>query len=112
MNNRINVDLFKRCYYKSLLPIDKINEFLQLFSESEIEQVTKTLISIFDVTITKNVLLNLETSEDKQSYLRLLQEDYSSPMILDYLIDQFPKSSELISESIDRALLSATTAIK
>lgn len=112
MNNKINVDHFKRCYYRSLLPLEKINEFLVKFSDSEIEQTTKSLIALFDVAITKTVLINLETQENKETFLRLLQEDYQSPEILDFLIDQFPRSKELLTETIERTLLSANTAIK
>lgn len=110
--NLINVDHFKRVYYKALLPLDKINDFLHGFNKKEIETVTITLISIFDVSISDVLLDKLSSFENKVEFLRLCQDDYSNLKILDYLIDKFPDSEEIIKETIDRSLLASKTAVK
>jgi len=107
----INIDLFKQSYYKGMLPLTSINDFLKDFDSREIDAVTKTLISIFDVAITKTILNNLEEISDKQEFLRLTQADYSSNDIMDFLTDKFPGSEELIKQTLERTLLSAKRAI-
>jgi len=106
-NNLINVDYLKQVYYKSLLPLDKINEFLVFFENDHADEVTKVLISIMNVAITSTLLDNFETLDDKKQFLRLCQDDYQNPKILDFLIDKFPDSQQNILESIERSLLSA-----
>ncbi len=112
MDNLINVDHFKMTFYKAFLPLDKINIFLAKFSENEVETVTQVLISLFDTTITKTLLENFESIEQKQQFLRLLETKESSETIMNFLIDTFPGSEALITETLERTLLSATTAIK
>lgn len=109
--NLINIDYFKKSYYKALLPLNEINTFLSLFEAREIDSATKTLISLFDTAITKTILSHLDSTEDKQKFLRLLQDDYSSPAILDFLTDTFPGSEELIRQTLERTLLSAKKSI-
>lgn len=107
----INVDYFKKSYYKAILPLKEINNFLESFQSHELDTVTKTLISLFDTVITKVILLNLDSLSEKQDFLRLLQDDYSSPAIMDFLTDKFPGSEELIKQTIERTLLSAKKSI-
>ncbi|GIK83918.1 MAG: hypothetical protein BroJett025_05400 [Patescibacteria group bacterium] len=107
----INIDSFKQNYYKALLPLEEINAFLGQFEERELEAATQSLISLFDVAITKTVLLNLDSVPEKQEFLRLAQDDYTSPAVLDFLIDTFPGSEELIKQALERTLLSAKKAI-
>ncbi len=107
----INIDYFKKSYYKALLPLPQINEFLKEFESREIDTVTKTLIALFDVSITKTLLLNLEQREDQEEFLRLIQNDYTNPAIFDFLTDKFPGSEELIKQTLERTLLSAKKAI-
>lgn len=109
--NLISIDYFKKSYYKSLLPLPQINEFLKKFESQEIDVVTKTLISLFDTVLTKTILNNLQTLEKKQAFLRIAQDDYSSPAILDFLTDEFPGSETLIKQTLERTLLSAKSAI-
>jgi hypothetical protein len=113
MNNidLINVDYFKKSYYKAILPLKEINNFLENFQEHEVDSVTKILISLFDTAITKVILSNLDDLNEKQDFLRLIQDDYSSPLIMDYLTDKFPGSEELIKQTIERTLLSAKKSI-
>jgi hypothetical protein len=113
MNNidLINVDYFKKSYYKAILPLKEINNFLENFQEHEIDAVTKTLISLFDTSITKAVLANLSSLSEKQDFLRLIQDNYTSPSIMDFLTDKFPGSEELIKQTIERTLLSAKKSI-
>lgn len=106
-DNLINVDYLKLVYYKSLLPLDKINDFLKLFKNEDSDDVTKILISIMNIAITSSLLDNFESLEDKKQFLRLCQDDYQNPRILDFLIDKFPDSQQNILESIERSLLSA-----
>ena len=110
-NNLINVDYFKKVYYKSLLPLDKINDFLGLFDKNEVDHTTKILISILNTTITDTLLDDFETLEDKKQFLRLCQDNYQSPKILDRLVDEFPGSEQIIIEIIERTLLSAKKAV-
>ena len=109
--NLINVDYFKKSYYRALLPLDEINDLLQQFEERELEAVTQTIISLFDTAVTTTILNTLETLETKQEFLRLAQDDYSSPAIFDFLTDLFPGSEELIKQTLERILLSAKKAI-
>lgn len=95
-----------------MLPLEDINQFLQDFESHEVDEVTKTLIVIFDTAITKKVLSSLDSLEEKQTFLRLLQDDYSSPEILDFLIDTFPGSEALITETLERTLLAAKASIR
>ena len=111
LNNLINVDYFKKSYYKAFLPLNQINAFLQLFDERELDGVNKTIVALFDTAVTKTIVATLETTADKQEFLRLAQDDYSSPAILDFLIDKFPGSEELILQTLERTLLSAKKAI-
>jgi len=60
-----------------------------------------------NVAITSTLLDNFETLDDKKQFLRLCQDDYQNPKILDFLIDKFPDSQQNILESIERSLLSA-----
>ncbi|MBU0974346.1 hypothetical protein KKD03_01445 [Patescibacteria group bacterium] len=106
-NNLINVDYLKQVYYKSLLPLDKINEFLAIFENKYADDATKILISIMNIAIASTLLDNFENQEDKKQFLRLCQDDYHNPKILDFLIDKFPDSQQNILESIERSLLSA-----
>ena len=106
-DNLINVDYFKQVFYKSLLPLDKINDFLLLFEKEDSDYATKILISILNVAIVDSLLDELNNVEDKKEFLRLCQDDYQSPKILDYLVDKFPDSQQNITESIERTLLSA-----
>ncbi len=106
-DNLINVDYLKKVYYKSLLPLDKINEFLIFFEKEYADEATKILISIMNIAITSNLLDNFESLEDRKQFLRLCQDDYQNPKILDFLIDKFPDSQHNILESIERSLLSA-----
>ncbi len=110
-NNLINVDYFKKSYYKALLPLDQINTFLNQFDQRELEMVTQTLIALFDTAVTKTIFDTLETQQDKQEFLRLAQDNYTSPVILDFLTDKFPGSEELILQTLERTLLSAKKAI-
>ncbi len=109
--NLINVDYFKKSYYRALLPLDEINGLLKQFEERELEAVTQTVISLFDTAVTRTILSTLETPQAKQEFLRLAQDDYSSPAILDFLTDTFPGSEELIKQTLERTLLSAKKAI-
>lgn len=111
MDNLINVDHFKMTFYKTLLPLDKINYFLNTFTPNEVETVTKVLIAIFDTEVSKTILENLDSIQQKQDFLRLLESKESSETIMNYLIDAFPGSEAVISETLERALLSAQTAI-
>jgi len=111
-NSLINVDYFKQVYYKSLLPLDKISDFLTLFEKEDLNQATKVLISILNITITNSLLDNFKNLEDKKKFLRLCQDDYQNPKILDYLIDKFPVTKQGILEIIERTLLSAKKVIK
>lgn len=113
MNNidLINIDYFKKSYYKALLPLKEINTFLEGFKSHEVDNVTKTLISIFDTAITKAVLTNLKSLSEKQDFLRLLQDDYSNPAVINFLTDKFTDSEELIKQTIERTLLSAKKSI-
>lgn len=109
--NLINIDYFKQSYYKAILPLAEINEFLAYFDNREVDSVTKTLIAIFDVAITKTVLANLSNDDDKKEFLRLAQDDYSSNKILEFLVDKFPGSEELLKQTLERTLLSAKKVI-
>lgn len=109
--NLINIDYFKKSYYKALLPLNEINVFLSMFEGREIDSATKTLISLFDTSITKTILSHLDSVNDKQNFLRLLQDDYSSPAVLDFLTDTFPGSEELIRQTLERTLLSAKKSL-
>lgn len=110
-NNLINVDFFKLVFYKSLLPLDKINDFLTNFEETEVDHASQILISILNLNITSALLDDFENLEDKKQFLRLCQDDYQSPKILDFLIEKFPDSQQMIVENIERSLLSAKKAI-
>lgn len=107
----ITIEAFSKNYYKALLPLEKINAFLSVFDSRELEIATNTLISLFDTALTKAILANLHSTEQKQEFLRLIQDDYSSPTIMDYLIELFPNSEKLIMETLERTLLSAKKAI-
>lgn len=107
----INIDYFKMSYYKSLLPLVEINDFLKNFEAREVDTATKTLISIFDTNITKTILSNLDSIEEKQEFLRIIQENYTNNSIMDFLTDKFPGSEELIKQTLERTLLSAKRAI-
>jgi hypothetical protein len=112
MDNLINVDHFKMTFYKAFLPLDQINSFLSKFTPKEVEAVTKVLISIFDTEIVKTLLENFDSTEQKQQFLRLLESKESSETIMNFLIDTFPGSEALITETLERTLLSASSAIK
>lgn len=107
----INIDYFKKSYYRALLPLPEINSFLKGFEARELESATKTLISLFDVTITKVVLTNLDALTEKQEFLRLAQDDYANPGIMDFLTHTVPGIEELITQTLERTLLSAKRAI-
>lgn len=107
----ITIEAFAKNYYKALLPLEKINAYLSVFEPRELEAATNTLISLFDTALTKSILTNLESTEQKQEFLRLIQDDYSSPAIMDYLIELFPNSEELLVQTLERTLLSAKKAI-
>lgn len=113
MNNidLINVDYFKKSYYKAVLPLEEINNFLESFQTHELDNITKTLISLFDTTVTKVILKNLDSLSNKQDFLRLLQDDYTSSAIMDFLTDKFTGSEDLIKQTIERTLLSAKKSI-
>lgn len=107
----INIDYFKKSYYKALLPLPEINDFLKQFAEREVEAVTKTLISLFDVALTTVVIANLDSLKTKQEFLRLVQDDYSSAAIMDFLSQVIPNIEELITQTLERTLLSAKRTI-
>lgn len=110
-NNLINVDLFKKVFYKSLLPLEKINVFLEGFDQEEVEDVTLVLISILNTSIINTLLDDFPNLEDKKAFLRLCQDDFQSPKILDFVIDKFPGVEEVILETIEKTLLSANKAV-
>jgi len=70
----INIDLFKQSYYKGMLPLTSINDFLKDFDSREIDAVTKTLISIFELPISPNNELR------KVGAVLLYSDDASSDM--------------------------------
>jgi len=107
----INIDLFKQSYYKAFLPLKEINEFLSLFNPREHDKATKTLISLFDTSLTKTILANLDSITNKHDFLRLAQDDYSEPKIMEYLEGKLPDVKELITQSLERTLLSAKKVI-
>lgn len=107
MNNElINVDYYKKVYYKSLLPLDKINDFLKLFDESETDRVSRNLISLLNLSVTGSLLLNFTSTDEKTQFLRLCQDDFQNPKILDFLIKKFPDIEHNILENIERTILS------
>lgn len=110
--NRIQVDYFRNSYYKAFLPLADINTFLHSFNEREIDTVTQVLISLLDVAITKSLLTLLPTSEAKQEFLRMCENEYSSPAIIDYLHNHSADIEKIITETIDRTLLAAKRAIE
>ncbi|MCB9812889.1 MAG: hypothetical protein H6772_00640 [Pseudomonadales bacterium] len=110
-NNLINVDYFKKVFYKSLLPLEKINEFLSTLNAENVDPVTEVLISIFNVRIIDTLLEDFDDLEDKKQFLRMCQDDFQNPKILDFLVEKFPGSQEIISETIERTILSANKSL-
>ena len=111
-NNLINVDYFKQIYYRAILPLDKINDFLSFFEKEDVDHATRVLISILNVTTTNSLLDKFKSLEEKKKFLRLCQDDFRDAKILDYLIDKFPGSEQNILETIERTLLSAKMTVE
>jgi hypothetical protein len=109
--NLINIDYLKKSYFKALLPLPEINEFLKEFHSRELESASKTLISLFDATITSEIIEHLKSTQDKQNFLRLIQEDYANPAILEFLKQVIPDVEQLIQESLITTLRSAKKVI-
>lgn len=108
----IIIEAYTGLFYKSLIPIPKVAAFLALFSEEDREAATQTLIGCWNYTICQAVLANCGSVEQKQQFLRMCQEDFSNPEILDFLIDAFVGSTTLISQTMQRTLIAAQAAIK
>lgn len=107
----INIDYLKNLYFKSLLPLDKVSDFISMFDKENYDRATATLISILNLAVTSSLLENFHSIEEKQEFLRLCQDDYQDPKILDFLTDKFPDSQHNIQETIDRTILFAKMMI-
>lgn len=110
--DKINIDRLSRVFYRRLLPVEKINAFLHALPEREVDAATDTLMACFDIAVARVVLANCSALEQKQQYLRLCQDDYANPEILDFLIDAFTDSETILTQAIQRTLVAAQTAIK
>ncbi len=90
--------LLNNLYYRSFIPTNQLDNIQD-------EASLKLVISILNITITTALLKHFTDLKQKKEFLRLCQDNFADERILDFLIDSFPGSQQIISETIDRTIL-------
>jgi hypothetical protein len=105
-NNLIDVDQFKKTFYRAYLPFEQINDYLQSFENHEVEPATQFLISLINFRLIDHTFNQLKTPTEKQKLLRLCQDDFSSPEIIDYINSKTTNLENLVNETV-KSIISA-----